>query len=137
MKEKFINAVVATENIETIHMKSVGATGAGITIHIPIQNIEGELETLMFDLQRRFMEKHPDVAEWEICFDARLIYSLDGYLPGIDTDFVLDIYVWKDTDHNVMEFYEYDEIALDLGAEGKQQIKQIIWNALGKILMTL
>ena len=36
-----------------------------------------------------------------------------------------------------IEFYEYDEIALDLGAEGKKQIKQIVWNALGKMLMTL
>ena len=137
MKEKIVNAVMTEEDAGTVHMKSVGATGAGITIHIPIQNIEGELETLMFDLQKRFMEKHPDVAEWEICFDVRLIYSLDGYLPGIDTDFVLDIYIWKDTDHDVIEFYEYDEIALDLGTEGKQQIKQIIWNALGKMLMTL
>ena len=137
MKEKIVNAVVATENIETIHMKSVGATGAGITIHIPIQDIQGELETLMFKLQRRFLEKHPDVDEWDICFDTRLIYSLDGYLPCIDTDFVLDTYIWKDTDHDVVEFYEYDDIALDLGAKGKQQIKQIIWNALGKMLMSL
>ena len=136
MKEKIID-VVAIEDIGTIHMKSIGATGAGITISIPIDEIEGELETLMFKLQKKFMDKHPDVDELDICFDARLIYSLDGYIPGIDTDFVLDIYICKDTDHDVMEFYEYDEIALDLSETGKQQIKQIIWNARGKMLMSL
>lgn len=136
MKEKIID-VVATEDVGTIHMKSIGATGTGITINIPIEEIEGELETLMFKLQKKFMDKNPDVDELDICFDARLIYSLDGYIPGINTDFVLDIYICKDTDHEVMEFYEYDEIALDLGAEGKQQVKQIIWNALGKMLMSL
>ena len=136
MKEKIID-VVATEDAGIIHMKSVGVTGTGITISIPIDEIEGELEMLMFKLQKEFMDKHPEVDEVDICFDARLIYSFDGYIPGIDTDFVLDIYVYKDTDHDVMEFYEYDEIALDLGAEGKQRIKQIIWNALGKMLMAL
>ena len=136
MKEKIID-VVAAEDVGTIHMKSVGVTGAGITISIPIDQIDGELETLMFKLQKEFIDKHPDVDEVDICFDARLIYSFDGYIPGIDTDFVLDIYVYKDTDYDVMEFYEYDEIALDLSETGKQQIKQIIWNVLGKMLMSL
>ncbi len=136
MKEKIID-VVAAEDVGTIHMKSVGVTGAGITIHIPIQDIEDELETLMFKLQKEFMDKHPDVDELDICFDMRLIYSFDGYIPDIDADFVLDIYVYKDTDHDVMEFYEYDEIALDLSEVGKQRIKQIIWNTLGKMLMSL
>ena len=56
-------------------------------------------------------------------------------MAGIGSEFVLDIYVWKDGNEDVVE--EYDEIPLYMGEEGAKQIKQVIWNALGKMLMSI
>lgn len=134
MKAKVINTVEVKE-VGTINMENISSTDGQLTVHIPVISASKELEELLDSLQADFMAKHPEVDELDVCFDVRVIYRFGGYVTGINSDFVLDIYVWKDGNEDVVE--EYDEIPLYMGEEGAKQIKQVIWNALGKMLMSI
>ena len=134
MKAKVINTVEVKE-VGTINMENIDSTNGQITLHIPVISASKELEALLDRLQADFMAKHPEVSELDVCFDVNVIYSFGGYVAGIGSEFVLDIYVWKDGNEDVVE--EYDEIPLYMGEEGAKQIKQVIWNALGKMLMSI
>ena len=134
MKAKVINTVEVKE-VGTINMENIDSTNGQITVHIPVISASKELEALLDRLQADFMAKHPEVSELDVCFDVNVIYSFGGYVAGIGSEFVLDIYVWKDGNEDVVE--EYDEIPLCMGEEGAKQIKQVIWNALGKMLMSI
>ena len=116
-------------------MENIDSTNGQITVHIPVISASKELEALLDRLQANFMAKHPEVSELDVCFDVNVIYSFGGYVAGIGSECVLDIYVWKDGNEDVVE--EYDEIPLYMGEEGAKQIKQVIWNALGKMLMSI
>lgn len=134
MKAKVINTVDVKE-VGTISMENISSTDGQITVHIPVISASKELEALLDRLQADFMAKHPEVNELDVCFDVNVIYSFGGYVAGIGSDFVLDIYVWKEGNEDIVE--NYDEIALHMGEEGTRQIKQLIWNALGKMLMNI
>ena len=134
MKAKVINTVEVKE-VGTINMENIDSTNGQITVHIPVISASKELEALLDRLQADFMAKHPEVSELDVCFDVNVIYSFGGYVAGIGSEFVLDIYVWQDGNEDVVE--EYDEIPLYMGEEGAKQIKQVIWNALGKMLMSI
>lgn len=134
MNAKVINTVEVKE-VGTINMENIDSTNGQITVHIPVISASKELEALLDRLQADFMAKHPEVSELDVCFDVNVIYSFGGYVAGIGSEFVLDIYVWKDGNEDVVE--EYDEIPLYMGEEGAKQIKQVIWNALGKMLMSI
>ena len=134
MKAKVINTVEVKE-VGTINMENISSTDGQLTVHIPVISASKELEALLDRLQADFMAKHPEVSELDVCFDVNVIYSFGGYVTGINYDFVLDIYVWKDGNEDIVE--EYDEIPLYVGEEEAKQIKQVIWNALGKILMSI
>ena len=134
MKAKVINTVEVKE-VGTINMENIDSTNGQITVHIPVISASKELEALLDRLQADFMAKHPEVSELDVCFDVNVIYSFGGYVAGIGSEFVLDIYVWEDGNEDVVE--EYDEIPLYMGEEGAKQIKQVIWNALGKMLMSI
>ena len=134
MKAKVINTVDVKE-VGTISMENISSTDGQITVHIPVISASKELEALLDRLQADFMAKHPEVNELDVCFDVNMIYSFGGYVAGIGSDFVLDIYVWKEGNEDIVE--NYDEIALHMGEEGTRQIKQLIWNALGKMLMNI
>ena len=133
MKAKVINTVDVKE-VGIINMENIDSTNGQITVHIPVISASKELEALLDRLQADFMAKHPEVDELDVCFDVNVIYSFGGYVAGIGSEFVLDIYVWKDGNEDIVE--EYDEIPLYMGEEGAKQIKQVIWNALGKMLMS-
>ena len=126
---------VAVKEVGTINMENISSTDGQLTVHIPVISASKELEALLDRLQADFMAKHPEVSELDVCFDVNVIYSFGGYVTGINSDFVLDIYVWKDGNEDIVE--EYDEIPLYVGEEGAKQIKQVIWNALGKMLMSI
>ena len=134
MKAKVINTINVKE-VGTINMENIDSTNGQITVHIPVISASKELEALLDRLQANFMARHPEVSELDVCFDVNVIYSFGGYVAGIGSEFVFDIYVWKDGNEDVVE--EYDEIPLYMGEEGAKQIKQVIWNALGKMLMSI
>ena len=62
-------------------------------------------------------------------------YTFGGWITGINSDFILDIYLWQDTNEDVVE--EYDDIPLYLGEEGTRTVKKLIWDALGKMLLNI
>lgn len=133
MKTKIIKTVEVKE-LGAINMESIEASEGQLTVHIHLDKASGELEDLLNKLQQDFMQKHPEVEEWDINFDVRVAYTF-GYLMCGDSDFNLDIFVWQDGHDDVVE--EYDEIPLRLGEEGTRAVKRLIWEALGKMLLNI
>lgn len=133
MKAKIIKTVEVKE-LGAINMQSIEASEGQLTVHIHLDKASGELEDLLYKLQQDFMKKHPEVEEMDINFDVRVAYSF-GYLTWGSSDFNLDIFVWQDGHDDVVE--EYDEIPLHFGEDGTREVKKIIWEALGKMLLNI
>ena len=134
MKVKSINTVEVKE-IGAINLNNIEAVNGNLLVHIPISHANEGLEELMKKLYKDFLEKHPEVDEKEICVDVNVQYTFGGWLTGIDSDFILDIYLWQESNEDVVE--DYDDIPLYLGEEGARKIKKVIWDALGKMLLNI
>ena len=134
MKVKSINTVKVKE-LGAINLNNIEAVNGNLLVHIPISHANEGLEELMKKLYKDFLEKHPEVDEKEICADVNVQYTFGGWLTGIDSDFILDIYLWQESNEDVVE--DYDEIPLYLGEEGTRKIKKVIWDALGKMLLNI
>lgn len=134
MKVKSIKTVEVKE-IGTINLNKIEAVNGNLLVHIPISNANEGLEELVNKLYKDFLEKHPDVDEKEICVDVNVQYTFGGWLTGINSDFILDIYLWQESNEDVVE--EYDDIPLYLSEEGTRTVKKLIWDALGKMLLNI
>lgn len=134
MKVKSIKTVEVKE-IGTINLNKIEAVNGNLLVHIPISNANEGLEELVNKLYKDFLEKHPDVDEKEICVDVNVQYTFGGWMTGINSDFILDIYLWQESNEDVVE--EYDDIPLYLSEEGTRTVKKLIWDALGKMLLNI
>lgn len=134
MKVKSIKTVEVKE-LGTINLNDIEAVNGNFLVHIPISRANKELEDLVNKLYKDFQEKHPEVDEKEICVDVNVQYTFGGWHTDVNSDFILDIYLWQESNEDVVE--DYDEIPLYLGEEGAHKIKKIIWDALGKMLLDI
>ena len=134
MKAKSIKTVEVKE-IGAINLNNIEAVNGNLLVHIPISLANEGLEDLVNKLYKDFLEKHPDVDEEEICVDVNVQYTFGGWMTGINSDFVLDIYLWQESNEDVVE--DYDDIPLYLGEEGTRTVKKLIWDALGKMLLNI
>lgn len=134
MKVKSIKTVEVKE-IGTINLNNIEAISGQFEVHIPILHANKELDELMNQLYKDFQEKHPEVDEKEICVDVNVQYSTKQYITGVNSDFILDIYIWQESNEDVVE--NYDDIPLYLGEEGTRTIKKLIWDALGQMLLNI
>lgn len=134
MKAKSIKTVEVKE-IGAINLNNIEAVNGNLLVHIPISHANEGLEDLMKKLYKDFLVKHPDVDEEEICVDVNVQYTFGGWITGINSDFILDIYLWQESNEDVVE--DYDDIPLYLSEEGTRTIKKLIWDALGKMLLNI
>ena len=134
MKAKSIKTVEVKE-IGTINLNKIEAVSGQFEVFIPILHVNQEMDNLMEKLYKDFRSKHPEVDEKDICVDTTVRYSTKQYHTGVDSDFILDIYIWQDSNEDVVE--EYDDIPLHLGEEGTRTVKKLIWDALGKMLLNI
>lgn len=134
MKVKSIKTVEVKE-IGTINLNKIEAVSGQFEVFIPITHTNKEMDELINNLYKDFQSKHPEVEENDINVDVRVRYSTEQYYTGVDSDFILDIYIWQDSNEDVVE--EYDDIPLYLGEEGTRTIKKLIWDALGKMLLNI
>lgn len=134
MKAKSIKTVEVKE-IGAINLNNIEAVNGNLLVHIPISHANEGLEDLMKKLYKDFLVKHPDVDEKEICVDVNVQYTFGGWITGINSDFILDIYLWQESNEDVVE--DYDDIPLYLGEEGTRTVKKPIWDALGKMLLNI
>lgn len=130
MKAKSIKTVEVKE-IGAINLNNIEAVNGNLLVHIPISHANEGLEDLMKKLYKDFLVKHPDVDEKEICVDVNVQYTFGGWITGINSDFILDIYLWQESNEDVVEDYD------DLGEEGTRTVKKLIWDALGKMLLNI
>jgi len=121
MKTKSIKTVEVKE-IGAINLNNIEAVNGNLLVHIPISHANEGLEDLMKKLYKDFLVKHPDVDEKEICVDVNVQYTFGGWITGINSDFILDIYLWQESNEDVVE--DYDDIPLYLGEEGTRTIKK-------------
>lgn len=134
MKAKSIKTVEVKE-IGAINLNNIEAVNGNLLVHIPISHANEGLEELVNKLYKDFLEKHPDVDEKEICVDVNVQYTFGGWMTGVNSDFILDIYLWQESNEDVVE--EYDDIPLYLCEEGTRTVKKLIWDALGKMLLNI
>ena len=134
MKTKSIKTVEVKE-IGTINLNKIEAVSGQFEVFIPILHVNQEMDDLMEKLYKDFQSKHPEVKENDTNVDVRVRYSTEQYYKDVDSDFVLDIYIWQDSNDDVVE--EYDDIPLYLGEEGTRTVKKLIWDALGKMLLNI
>lgn len=134
MKAKSIKTVEVKE-IGAINLNNIEAVNGNLLVHIPISYANEGLEELVNKLYKDFLEKHPDVDEKEICVDVNVQYTFGGWMTGVNSDFILDIYLWQESNEDVVE--EYDDIPLYLNEEGTRTVKKLIWDALGKMLLNI
>lgn len=134
MKAKSIKTVEVKE-IGAINLNNIEAVNGNLLVHIPISHANEGLEELVNKLYKDFLEKHPDVDEKEICVDVNVQYTFGGWMTGVNSDFILDIYLWQESNEDVVE--EYDDIPLYLNEEGTRTVKKLIWDALGKMLLNI
>lgn len=64
-----------------------------------------------------------------------MVYSFGGYETGCKTDFTLEICIWQDEHEEIVELY--DSIPLQLDEEGYNTMKKVMWDALGKAIMSI
>ena len=119
MKAKSIKTVEVKE-IGAINLNNIEAVNGNLLVHIPISHANEGLEDLVNKLYKDFLEKHPDVDEEEICVDVNVQYTFGGWITGINSDFILDIYLWQESNEDVVE--DYDDIPLYLGEEGTRTV---------------
>lgn len=134
MKVKSIKTVEVKE-IGTINLNKIEAVSGQFEVFIPILHVNQEMDDLMEKLYKDFQSKHPEVDEKDICVDTTVRYSTKQYCTGVDSDFILDICIWQESNEEVVE--EYDDIPLYLGEEGTHTVKKLIWDALGKMLLNI
>lgn len=127
MKVKSIKTVEVKE-IGAINLNNIEAVNGNLLVHIPISHANEGLEELVNKLYKDFLEKHPDVDEKEICVDVNVQYTFGGWMTGVNSDFILDIYLWQESNEDVVE--DYDDIPLYLGEEGTRTVKKLIWDEL-------
>ena len=96
MKAKSIKTVEVKE-IGAINLNNIEAVNGNLLVHIPISHANEGLEDLMKKLYKDFLVKHPDVDEKEICVDVNVQYTFGGWITGINSDFILDIYLWQES----------------------------------------
>lgn len=116
--------------IGKINIDRVEATNGTLTTYIPVEAFSSDMDNLMERLEADFSEKHPDVEN--VNSSIRVVYSFGGY---INSEFELEVIFWDSTDENVAEFYE--EIQVNLSESSKREVKAIIWQALGKMLLNI
>ena len=134
MKAKSIKTVEVKE-IGAINLSKVEAISGQFEVFIPIAHTNKEMDELINNLYKDFQLKHPEVKENDTNVDVRVRYSTEQYYKDVDSDFALDIYIWQDSNEDVVE--EYDDIPLYLGEEGTRTVKKLIWDALGKMLLNI
>ena len=134
MKAKSIKTVEVKE-IGTINLNKIEAVSGQFEVFIPIAHTNKEMDELINNLYKDFQSKHPEVKENDTNVDVRVRYSTKQYYTGVDSDFILDIYIWQDSNDDVVE--EYDDIPLYLSEEGTRTVKKLIWDALGKMLLNI
>ena len=119
----------------TFDLKKSAAVSGQFEVFIPILHVNQEMDELINNLYKDFQSKHPEVKENDTNVDVRVRYSTEQYYKDVDSDFTLDIYIWQDSNDDVVE--EYDDIPLYLGKEGTRTVKKLIWDALGKMLLNI
>ena len=124
----------------TIILDGVSIRDGQIEVHVPIDECSEQLESVLDDCTRRYMNEHNNVNSFEdLYFDISIVFTCGGFRNGRqdEAEFQLAVIVWQRSDDvtgkDTAEFYE--EIPVSLSEEDSKKIRRIIWDKLGEMLL--
>lgn len=133
-----MTGITKIENHRTINLSGMKTGDNNIEIHIPVDCLSGQLNSVLGDCLNNYMTKHKNVTSMdELCLDAKIIISCDGFCSLTDFGYSLFVTVWQVSDGSkgmdTTEYYE--DIPLSFDSNETKKIKQAVWNTLGIVLL--
>lgn len=129
------------KSLGVVELDGVCINGGQIEVHIPVDEVSEQLEKVLDECVKLYIQKHDKATMEELNFDIRVILSCGNFCrgDGKEAEFHLFIVVWQKSDEetgkDTAEFYE--EIPVSFSAEETRRIKKIIWDSLGEMLFSL
>ncbi len=121
------------KNLGTIELNGVSVGDGRLEVHIPIKDMDNQLDATIDKCYEDFYQKHPEVKQENTFYNLQVIFSCGGFRGSVknEAEFLLMVIVWSDVD-NVDEFYE--EIPMELNEEDSKKLRKIVWDGLGEML---
>ncbi len=130
------------KNLGTINLSGVSVGNGQIEVHIPVEDVSGQLDRILDECTSDYMSAYKDVkSASELNFDVRVVFSCGGFVFGNrnNAEFNLFIIVWQKSDditgRDTAKFYE--DVPVAFGTGDTKKIKRIIWDGLGEAMFNL
>lgn len=136
-----MNGTTKLKSLGIIELDGVSVNGGQIEVHIPISEVSEQLEKVLDECAKLYVQKYDKVTVEDLNFDVRVVLSCGNFCRGDEkeTEFDLFVVVWQQNDDetgkDTAEFYE--EIPVLFSAEETRRIKKIVWDSLGEMLFNL
>lgn len=130
------------KGLGTINLSGVSIGNGQIEVHIPVEDVSGQLDKVLDECTSDYMKTYKDVRSGsELNFDVRVVFSYGSttFENGDNAEFNLFIIVRQQSDditgRGTAKFYEEIPVAFD--SVDTNKIKRIIWYGLGKAMFNL
>lgn len=130
------------KGLGTVNLSGVSIGNGQIEVHIPVEDVSGQLDRVLDECTSDYMKTYKDVRSGsELNFDVRVVFSYGStaFENGNNAEFNLFIIVWQQSDditgRDTAKFYEEIPVAFD--SVDTNKIKRIIWDGLGKAVFNL
>lgn len=132
--------ITKAANHRAVNLSGMKTSDSQTEIHIPIDSLSGQFNSILVDCMDNYMAKHKNVTSTDdLCLDAQIIILCDGFCSLTDFKYTLFVTVWQVSDESkgmdTAEYYE--DIPVSFGSNEAKKIKQIIWNALGLAILNI
>lgn len=119
-------------NLGTINIEKLEILGGQIEVFIPVEAISNELDVVLAKCEANYRKDHPQIVN--VDFNVNLVFTM-GYA---NPEFELQITVFDKDNENIFEEYDSFFVGdIELSEEHKKQIKKVMWDKLGEILLNL
>lgn len=120
------------KNLGSINIEKLEVSNGQLEIFIPVEVISNELDAVLDRLTMDFRTRHADVET--VSYDIRLVFTF-GYA---NPEFELLITLFNDSDSDTFEEYDSALIGdIELPEEQRKDIKKVVWDKLGEMLINL
>lgn len=135
-----MNGTTKFKSLGVVELDGVCINGGQIEVHMPVDEVSEQLENVLDECVKSYIQKHTGVVMEDLNFDVRVMLSCGNFCRnGNEPEFNLFIVVWQkkdeETGKDTAEFF--DEIPVSFSAEEAKRIKKIIWDSLGELLFNL
>lgn len=119
------------KEIGVVNIEQLEVAEGQIEMRIPVEVISQQLDKKLDELFADFKESHSEVADENICYEARIVFSLENYNP----EFSLMLIIFDKSNQDTVEIW--DSLEVTLSEEARRKFKKIAWEKLGEIMFSL